>query len=383
MNLEIINDRDLITMKLLYYFIKIKNYSPIMVQGAKNEIWLENLEEDIKIVRVNNNYIHNKEQMEFDLFKVKRLVKKIRVKTLSLSMKVLNIFTDIGDNVNFSETNKDDKNYKHIYANKIEDIIDKDIIKEYFNDLKDNLEFDEEGFQLFFKITNEINQKNMEEARKNDDIFKSKVPILTYSLIGIFVLIYILELFNYNYFINNFSVYAPYTKIYGQYYRIITGTFLHGSLFHLLSNCYALYIIGSQIENFFGKKKFAIIYLVSLISGSLMSMTFSNTASVGASGAIFGLMGSLAYFGYYYRVYFGATWKEKVLPVIGLNLILGFVVSGIDYFAHIGGLIGGIFITMAVGVKYHGKKSNNINGIILSIIYLAFLVYMSLFFKTF
>ena len=63
MNAEIINDRDLITMKLLYYFIKIKNYNPVIVQGAKNEIWLENLSEDIKIVRIVNNYIHNNEQM--------------------------------------------------------------------------------------------------------------------------------------------------------------------------------------------------------------------------------------------------------------------------------------------------------------------------------
>ena len=69
MNVEMYNERDLITMKLLHYFITIKNYNPIIVQGAKNEIWLENLGEDIKIVRIVNNYIHNDEQMEFDVFK--------------------------------------------------------------------------------------------------------------------------------------------------------------------------------------------------------------------------------------------------------------------------------------------------------------------------
>ena len=78
MNVEAINNRDLITMKLLHYFITVKNYTPMIVQGAKNEIWLENLEEDVKIVRIVNNYIHNDEQMQFDLFKTRRLVNKIK-----------------------------------------------------------------------------------------------------------------------------------------------------------------------------------------------------------------------------------------------------------------------------------------------------------------
>lgn len=383
MNAEMINDRDLITMKLLYYFIKIKNYNPVIVQGAKNEIWLENLSEDIKIVRIVNNYIHNNEQMEFDKFKTRRLVSKIKKKTFSLKMEVLNIFTDLGENVDFTKTNQDDKKYKYINVKNENDLVENDVIKTNFSDLKSNLDFKEEGFSLFLKITNEINEKNRDEAIKNDDVFTPKKVIITYVLIGILVLIYLFGLFtrNSDSLINMFAVYGPYIRRYHEYYRLITGTFLHADIFHLLSNCYALYIIGSQVESFYGKNKFLLIYFFSAITGSLLSITLSNNASIGASGAIFGLMGAILYFGYYYRVYIGATWKQSILPVIALNLIIGFVIPGIDYFGHIGGLIGGVLISMAVGLKYKHKKVENINGIILSIIFLAFLIYLGIFVK--
>ena len=383
MNAEIINDRDLITMKLLYYFIKIKNYNPVIVQGAKNEIWLENLSEDIKIVRIVNNYIHNNEQMEFDKFKTKRLVSKIKKKTFSFKMQVLNIFTDLGENVDFQKTNQDDKTYKYINIKETDDLLNNQVIQTNFSDLKNNLEFKEEGFSLFLKITNEINEKNREEAIKNDDIFAPKKIIVTYVIIGLLVLIYLLGLFtnNQDNFINMFAVYGPFIRKYHEYYRLLTGTLLHGGLFHLLSNCYALYIIGSQIESFYGKSKYLIIYLFSAITGSLLSITLANNASIGASGAIFGLMGALLYFGYYYRVYIGSTWKQRILPVILLNLVIGLIVPGIDYFAHIGGLIGGVLISMAVGLKYKHKKVENINVVILSLIFLVFLIYLGIFLK--
>lgn len=382
MNTSVMDSRELITMKLLYYFIKIKNYNPIIVQGAKNEIWLENLAEDVKIVRIVNNYIHNDEQMEFDKFKTKRLVSKIKRKTFSIKMQVLNIFTDLGDNVSPKEV-EDDKIYKYVYAKTDNDLLKNDFISNNFSDIKSNFDFKEEGFSLFLKITNEINEKNRVEAIKNDDVFSPKKIIVTYVIIGILTVIYLYGLFtrSSDNLINMFAVYGPFIRKYHEYYRLITGAFLHADIFHLLSNCYALYIIGSQVENFYGKKKYLLIYLYSALTGSLLSVTLSNNASIGASGAIFGLMGAILYFGYYYRVYIGATWKQKILPVIALNLIIGFVVPGIDYFGHIGGLIGGVLISMAVGLKYKHKKIENINGAILSILFLAFLIYLGIFLK--
>lgn len=383
MNVEMINNRDLITMKLLYYFITVKNYNPIVVQGAKNEIWLENLDEDVKIVRIVNNYIHNNEQMEFDIFKTKRLISKIKKKTFSFKIQVLSIFTDLGDNVNLKEFDSNDKIYNYINVKEEDDILNNGLIKTNFSDIKNNLKFNEEGFGLFLKITNEINKKNKEEAIKNEDIFEPKKIVVTYILIVLLVLIYLFGIFTKqsNNLINYFAVYGPYIRNYHEYYRLITGTLLHSDIFHLFSNCYALYIIGKQIESFYGKKKFLIIYFFSALCGSLLSITLSNYASIGASGAIFGLMGSLLYFGYNYRVYLGSTWKTNIIPVIVLNLIIGFVVPGIDYFGHIGGLIGGILISMAMGLKYKNNKRDRINGLILTTVFFVFLIVLGIFLK--
>ena len=88
-----ISDRDLLSMKLLHYFITKKNYTPIIVQGVENEIWLENLDDEYKVVRIVNNYIHNDEQLDFDAYKTKRMIKQIKRKTFSFKVKVLSILT--------------------------------------------------------------------------------------------------------------------------------------------------------------------------------------------------------------------------------------------------------------------------------------------------
>ena len=102
--MDAITKSDEIVMKLLHYFITEKGYNPIVLHGAKDEIWLENLNSDYKIVRIVSNYIHNNEQFDFDLFKTKKIVKKIQKTTFSLNMNALSIFINLGENVNIKET---------------------------------------------------------------------------------------------------------------------------------------------------------------------------------------------------------------------------------------------------------------------------------------
>ena len=147
-----------------------------------------------------------------------------------------------------------------------------------------------------------------------------------------------------------------------------------------MCNMYSLYVIGTQLESFLGKIKYLIVYLLSGLAGSVLSIYFSNSFSVGASGAIFGLLGSLLYFGYHYRVYLDSVIKSQIIPLIIFNLMLGFMLRGIDNWAHIGGLIGGVFSTMAVGIKYKSEKYEMVNGVILYLIYISFILYM-VFFK--
>lgn len=372
----LMDDKNILVMKLLHYFIIDKNYNPIILQGVENEIWLENLNEDYKVVRIVSGYIHNDEQFNFDVFKTKRIVKKIKKKTLSFRMNTLSIFLDLGDNV--SQDIHSIPNVECVKISTEADFKKSDVIKREFPDLTHKLKFNEKGIALFAKITNDINEHNKKDAKKINAVFKNKFPMITYWLIAVNVILYIVPvLFGlYDNLIANFSVWAPAIRE-GQTYRLLTGVFLHGGLVHLLFNCYALYVIGAQVENFLGKFKFLVIYLVAGLSGALFSMIFGNYASVGASGAIFGLMGALVYFGYHYRVYLGNVVKSQIIPLILLNLFLGFMMSGVDNFAHIGGLIGGTLMSIALGVKDKSSWFERINGFIITIVFLAFAIYMA------
>ena len=139
---------------------------------------------------------------------------------------------------------------------------------------------------------------------------------------------------------------------------------------------YSLYIIGHELETFLGKTKFLLIFLISGLTGSLLSVVLHNSVSAGASGAIFGLLGSLLYFGYHYRLYLGSVLKTQVIPIIILNLIIGFALPGIDNFAHIGGLVGGYLATQALGIPGKSKTSDRLNGAIVLTLLIAFLLYM-------
>ena len=383
MNNSIITENDELVMKLLHYFITEKGYNPIILHGAQNEIWLENLDEDYKIIRIVSNYIHNNEQLDFDLFRTKQIMKRIKKKTFSLSMNALSIFINLGDNVNIEDNNLGN-NITGIKVNEFEDLNKYPTILNIFPDINKESDYKEDGLNLFIKLTKDINDKNEEESKKAEDIFTKKTPIITYILIVINILVFIAMYVFGNGSENSLTLlvfganYAPLVRS-GEYYRLITSAFLHIGLLHLIFNNYALYVIGSQIESFLGKTKFLIVYLVSALCGNLMSMLFSTGISAGASGAIFGLLGSLLYFGYNYRVYLGSVLNSQIIPLIILNLGIGLLTPGIDNAAHIGGLLGGIIITMALGIKYKSSRFEKTNGWIITLIYIGFLIYMGFF----
>lgn len=377
MESEIMKDeKNVIVMKLLHYFITEKNYNPIILQGVENEIWLENLSSECQIVRIVSGYIHNNEQFGFDKFKTQRIVKKIKKKTLSININVLSIFVNLGDNVKFEEPVP---NLFWVKATDENELEKNQIIKKKFPDLPKKLIYNEKGVELFMKITKDINKHNQEDSKKVERVFKPKFPTITYAILAINIIIFVIPLLygQSEAMVAQFCVHGPSIR-YGHYYRLFTGLFLHGSIFHLIFNSYALYVIGSQIESFLGKFKFAVIYLVGGVMGSLFSITFNgNAASIGASGAIFGLMGALVYFGYHYRVYLGNVIKSQIIPLIVFNLVLGFVMSGVDNSAHIGGLIGGTLATVALGIKDKSTNFERMNGLITTIIFFAFAIYMA------
>ena len=128
----------------------------------------------------------------------------------------------------------------------------------------------------------------------------------------------------------------------GQWYRLLTVALMHDQTsdlpYHLAFNMLALHSLGTQIESMLGKTKFLVIFFISLLAGSITSAYFLpvNGYSIGVSGAVFGLFGAILVIGKKY----GADMKSTLITV-GLNLAVGFTIPGIDWRAHVGGLIGG------------------------------------------
>ena len=374
----IIQKKDDIVMRLVHYFITEKNYSPIVVHGVKDEVWLENNEGPYKIIRINSNYIHNEEQFNLDIFKTKNVMRQIKKKTLSFKMNALNIFLDVNDGVELKEV----KDIDSVVINSLKDLTN-DEFTEIFPDIKDKILLDEKGLELVFNITNDINKKNEEENRIYEKTFSPKKTIITNLIITACIIIYLfLGMQNHDFFSIKAKVLFDYGANYKpailnmELYRLITCTFLHASIMHLLFNMYALFVIGNQLETYLGKKKFLIVYIVSAISGSLLSCILTNSVSVGASGAIFGLLGSLLYFGYHYRLYLNTVIRSQIIPLIILNLAIGFMDSSIDNWAHIGGLVGGYLSTMALGIEGKSTKSERVNGTIVLCLFIGFMIYI-------
>ena len=354
-----------------------KNMAVLM--NKKDEIWLQNQDGPYKIIRINANYIHNKEQYEVDLIKLRNVMHQVKRKTLAWSMNALNILLDVNENVQLENT----KNIDSVNLKNVKRIKEKNIL-ETFPDINQKM-LDEQGLDLMIDVTNDINEKTEKENRVYESIFKPKKIIVTSILILINIIVFF-AMFAFSRanitggVLLQFGALNSVLVQNGQFWRLITAGFVHSGFLHLLFNMYSLYLIGTQLENFVGKWKFLAIYFFSMISASLMSCVMHPYAiSVGASGALFGLLGALVYFGWHYRLYLGSILRNQIIPIIVLNLFLGFVVSGIDNAAHIGGLIGGFLIAMALGVQKTEDKQARINGIVASVLYIAFLVYVVFF----
>ncbi|MBC8162860.1 MAG: rhomboid family intramembrane serine protease [Roseiflexaceae bacterium] len=142
----------------------------------------------------------------------------------------------------------------------------------------------------------------------------------------------------------------------GEYWRLLTPMFLHGSVLHILFNGYSLFSLGPMVERFFGSARFLGLYFISGLAGSIASYAFSPSLSVGASGAIFGLVGGLAVFFYVSRKTFGEMARQQLgslVTVMMLNLFIGFTPGGnIDNFAHIGGLLGGALLGWLLAPRF-------------------------------
>jgi membrane associated rhomboid family serine protease len=139
----------------------------------------------------------------------------------------------------------------------------------------------------------------------------------------------------------------------GDWWRLVTAMFLHASVLHIAFNMFALWMIGTPVEEYLGRARFLGLYLVSGLAGSAGSLIQTPGLTVGASGAIFGILGAMLIIEYQLT----GSLAGNAMTWIVINLVLSFTISSISVGGHIGGLIGGILVTLAYARYRRGHAS--------------------------
>ena len=195
------------------------------------------------------------------------------------------------------------------------------------------------------------------QTREAKTVFGGKLTTsntVTMTLIGISVAVFVLQfLIGVNTVASSWGLWPAAVAVNSEWYRLLSSVFLHGSWLHLLFNMYVLFVLGPPLERLLGHVRFLALYLIAGFGGAVASFSFSgiNTVSVGASGAIFGLMGALVVAGRHMKADI-----TQVLVLIGINVVIGFLAPGIDWRAHFGGLVVGAAVAFVFSRAPRGKN---------------------------
>lgn len=238
---------------------------------------------------------------------------------------------------------------------------------------KDPEQFEDLG--MTYNVIKAYNEEILSEMLPNK--MKATYILMAFTLL-IYFLDYILKSVTGREIIKNFGVKQSVLITLGEYWRLFTPMFLHADFMHIASNMFSLYILGQAVEKLFGSAKFTAIYLLGGIMGNIFSYTLTRNMSLGASGAVFAIGGAVI-----------VIWKMKasrlmrmsgkdffLVVLIGINIMMGFGNTGIDNWAHLGGLIGGIILSFAFGYKNSILKPRQKAYAFMAYIILSGIIYM-------
>ena len=189
-------------------------------------------------------------------------------------------------------------------------------------------------------------------------------PIVTQVLIAVNLTVFVLAIFAGGQLtrgggdaFRDFGLFGPAVDVNGEWYRVITGGFLHDGLIHIGFNMYMLYVLGNMLERGIGSLRFTTLYMTSLVGGSLGALLVEPRAlTVGASGAVFGLMGAAFVI---IRQRGGDPFAGGLAMIIGINLVLTFTVSSISIGGHIGGLVTGALVGYVTELRPGGSPMSS------------------------
>lgn len=330
--------------QLISFFVMKFSYKTLQVPNMKSdEIWLINPNHQFyPFIRVTTNSI---EQVMFEEERLRETIDFVAKRLRLSKSRLLDVHVgrdDILDEEKFDSIAIDIDYYDGIELKDIYPGIHSVI---HYSD-NPNLEIKE--------IITEINDYTIHAKKQKRALRATNQPIVTMACMLICIFMYFLTFFltkklggdssaNINALVVLGANYKMFTVGVGEFFRVLTSGFLHGSIFHLLVNMIALYNLGQVMETQMGSKRYALTLFLSIIIGSLCSLVFSaNGISVGISGGLYGLLGLLIA----NAIREGNLNDPQLVRVIILNLMINFM-GGIDFMAHIGGFVCGFILFYA------------------------------------
>ncbi len=198
-------------------------------------------------------------------------------------------------------------------------------------------------------------------------------PVVTYTIMAIIVIVFVAEVITGQLvgagspIVTALAYYAPYTAI--EPWRMLTYIFVHGGILHILFNLYSLFVLGPEMERLVGRWRFSVLFLLSGVGGAV-AVLLSNPASpvIGASGAIFGLFG--AYF--VIARHLGGNNRQLIIVIV-INLAIGFLVPGIAWQAHVGGLLIGALVAFVL-VRTRDRRKRGAQQMMLAGVFVLLLI---------
>ncbi|WP_110111333.1 rhomboid family intramembrane serine protease [Bacillus sp. CGMCC 1.16541] len=347
----------------------LQNESYQLLQASEDltQLWFETKENrKTKVLRIARKDFTWSNLLERDMEHVHRRVATLRKQWLKKELFIQNVY--IVDDYPLNQW----ESVLHSYEERKKVFIDTVLLTEQedessYEQFAQNIHIDydssplgDEELSLYHeRVKQNVIYVMNKQKKKEQDIFNRGKPFFAYIFLSIQVAMFLfLELNGGSE--NNLTLleygakYNPYI-VEGEWWRFFTPIVLHIGLLHLLMNSFALYYLGPLVEKIYGRIRFFFIYIFAGFAGTLGSFIFSSSLSAGASGAIFGCFGALLFIGRAYPNLFLRTMGYNIMMVIGINLVFGFVVPGIDNAGHIGGLIGGFLAASIVHLPKHKR----------------------------
>ncbi|WP_243290557.1 rhomboid family intramembrane serine protease [Bacillus sp. FJAT-47783] len=382
--------QDFLFWKLIEQFVMKHRYRLIHISPDHREVWLEpSGKGDVQLLRLKRIDVDWGNWLARDMNDAVTMFEAVRKESLKRNLNVLNVYISTYEPVDDWHIHVEkpmqqghttlktifiDLAHVHNRIVQLEEILGISLVNVEKDGQREKHDY-EELHHIKQGVLNFVNQ-NMKQER---ELFEHGKPFFTkvFLLIQIFMFV-VLELFGGSTNTDTLLKFGAKVNelIYaGEWWRFVTPIFLHIGFLHLLMNSFALYYIGVAVEKMYGSLRFLFIYLFAGITGTIASFVFSPAISAGASGAIFGLFGSLLLLGLLKPNLFFRTIGPNILIVIAINLSLGFAIPNIDNAGHIGGLIGGFVAALIVQLPKMSRNTFRLVGIALSVMMITSLLY--------